>query len=108
MALSDSRADRSTLLAVTTTLFFALRMGTAEAADSTLFSETAGFLLGNAHRCGVPTERVERVAKVIHRQLGLLVVALGVFLRKHLIAEVSSDAQTKRLVGPGWNNLMQP
>jgi len=30
-------------------------------------AETAGFLLGNAHRCGVPTDRVERAGKMIHR-----------------------------------------
>ena len=41
-------------------------MGVAEAADPTLLAETGGFLLGNAQRCGVPVERVERAGKVIH------------------------------------------
>ena len=62
---------RSTL-AVTTALLLLLGIGVAEAADSTQLAETGGFLLGNAHRCGVPTERVERAEKVIH---GLIVAA---------------------------------
>lgn len=53
-------------LAVTTALLLLPGIGMAEGADSTLFAETGGFLLGNAHRCGVPTERVEHVGKVIH------------------------------------------
>jgi len=39
----------------------------AEAADTARLAETAGFLLGNAHRCGVPAERVEQAGKVVHR-----------------------------------------
>jgi hypothetical protein len=39
-------------------------------------------------------------------QLGLSVTTLGVFLRKHFIADVCSDAQTKALIGPGWNDLV--
>jgi hypothetical protein len=38
----------------------------AEAADPTQLAETAGFLLGNAHRCGVPAERVDHAGKVVH------------------------------------------
>ena len=53
-------------LAVTTAVFLLLGAGVAEAADSTRLAETGGFLLGNAHRCGVLTERVERAGKVIH------------------------------------------
>jgi hypothetical protein len=41
-------------------------------------------------------------------QLGLSVTTLGVFLRKHFIADVCSDAQTKGLIGMGWNDLVQP
>ena len=40
--------------------------GVAEATDTTRLAEKAGFLLDNAHRCGVPTERVGRAGKVIH------------------------------------------
>jgi hypothetical protein len=54
-------------LAVTTTLFLLLGTGFAKAADSALLAQTAGFLLGSAHRCGVPADRVERAEAVIHR-----------------------------------------
>ena len=53
-------------VAVTTALFFLLSTGVVKAANPTVLAETGGFLLGNAHRCGVPTERVERAGKVIH------------------------------------------
>jgi hypothetical protein len=45
--------------AVTTALTLLLGIGAADAADPTLLAETGGFLLGNAHRCGVAVERVE-------------------------------------------------
>ena len=57
-------------LAVTTALLLLLGIGVAEAADSTQLAETGGFLLGNAHRCGVPAERVEHAGKVIHDLIG--------------------------------------
>jgi hypothetical protein len=41
-------------------------LGVAEAANPTLLAETGGFLLGNAHRCGVAVERVERAGNAIH------------------------------------------
>jgi hypothetical protein len=43
-----------------------LGIGVAEAADAIRLAETGGFLLGNAHRCGVPAERVEHATTVIH------------------------------------------
>ena len=46
--------------AVTTALILLLGIGVAEAANPTLLAETGGFLLGNAHRCGVAVECVER------------------------------------------------
>src|SRR5947207_2807817 len=52
--------------AVTTPLVLLLGIGVADAADPTQLAETGGFLLGNAHRCGVPVERVESAGKVIH------------------------------------------
>ena len=51
---------------VVTAVLLLLGIGTANAADSTRLAETAGFLLGNAHRCGVPIDRVEHAGKVIH------------------------------------------
>ena len=53
-------------LVVTTALLLFLSGGGAEAADLIRLAETGGFLLGNAHRCGVPTERVEHAGAVIH------------------------------------------
>ena len=57
-------------LAVTSAILVLLGGGIAEAADSGLLAQTAGFLLGNAHRCGVPTDRVAHAEKVIHRLIG--------------------------------------
>jgi hypothetical protein len=56
-------------LAVTTALMLLLSTGAAVAADSALLAQTAGFLLGSAHRCGVPNARVEQAGKVIHQIL---------------------------------------
>jgi hypothetical protein len=57
-------------LAVTSAILVLLGSVIAEAADSGLLAQTAGFLLGNAHRCGVPTDRVDHAEKVIHRLIG--------------------------------------
>ena len=57
------------VLAVTTALVLLLGTSVAEAADPALLAQTAGFLLGNAHRCGVPTDRVGHAEKVIHRMI---------------------------------------
>jgi len=54
-------------LAVTGVLVLLLGTGVAKAADPAQLAETVGFLLGNAHRCGVPTDRIERADTVIHR-----------------------------------------
>jgi hypothetical protein len=53
-------------LAITIPVLSLMGIGVAEAADPTLLAETGGYLLGNAHRCGVAIERVERAQKVIH------------------------------------------
>jgi hypothetical protein len=47
-------------------VLFLLGVGVAEAADPAQLAKTAGFLLRNAHRCGVPAERVGHARKVIH------------------------------------------
>jgi hypothetical protein len=56
---------RSTLTITIPVIFF-MGIGMAKAAVPTLLAETGGFLLGNARRCGVPIERIERAGKVIH------------------------------------------
>lgn len=53
-------------LAIAIPVFSLLSIGVAEAADPTMLAETGGYLLGNAHRCGVPVERVDRAGNVIH------------------------------------------
>jgi hypothetical protein len=53
-------------LAIVAAVLFLLCTGVANAADPAQLAETAGFLLGNAHRCGVPTDRVEHAGKVVH------------------------------------------
>jgi hypothetical protein len=62
---------RSTL-AVTTALLLLSSIGVAKAADPTQLAETGGYLLGNAHRCGVPTERIKRAGKVIHDMIDVV------------------------------------
>src|SRR5215470_5027286 len=52
--------------AITTALIVLLGGAAAEAANPTMLAETGGFLLGNAQRCGVAVERVERAGNVIH------------------------------------------
>jgi hypothetical protein len=59
-------------LTVASALLFLLSAGAAKAADPIVLAETGGFLLGNAHRCGVSVERVEGAGKVIH---GFIVAA---------------------------------
>jgi hypothetical protein len=55
---------RPTLTAICALLLLS-GIGVAQAADPTSLAETGGFLLGNAHRCGVGPERVEHAGKVI-------------------------------------------
>ena len=43
--------------------------GSAKGADLVQLAETSGFLLGNAYRCGVPTDRVKRAGQVIHAMI---------------------------------------
>ena len=54
-------------LALASASLLLLGSSIAEAADTAQLAETAGFLLGNAHRCGVPAERVEQAGKVVGR-----------------------------------------
>ena len=71
------------IIAITTALLLFLGVGVAEAADATQLAETAGFLLGNAHRCGVPIERVDQAGKVIHH----LIVAASYDSTEEAIAD---------------------
>ena len=53
-------------VAATAALIFVLSGGIARASVPTELAESGGFLLGNAHRCAVPIERIEHAATVIH------------------------------------------
>jgi hypothetical protein len=66
------------ILATSVLLLFATAV--TAAANSTRIAETGAYLLGNAHRCGVPDERLVRAGKVIRE----LIVA-------------ASDAPTERM-----------
>ena len=52
---------------VAAALLLTSAIGSAVAAVSTGLAETGGFLLGNAHRCGVTAARISDAGKVIHR-----------------------------------------
>jgi hypothetical protein len=73
------------IVAITTALLLFSGTGVAKAADATQLAETAGFLLGNAHRCGVPIARVDHAGKVIHH----LIVAAS----DDTIEEATADAR---------------
>ena len=91
---------------VTTALLLLLGIGVAEAADPTQLAETGGFLLGNAHRCGVPTERVERAGRVIHN----LVVAASYDSKEQAVAD-SRFAEiflASAFPDQRWNALVPP
>jgi hypothetical protein len=49
----------------TAVLVFLSTVAVAEAANPTLLAETGAFLLGNALRCDVPADRVQRASKII-------------------------------------------
>jgi hypothetical protein len=53
-------------LAITIPVLWLLSIGVAESADPRMLAESGGYLLGNARRCGVPADRVERAGNVIH------------------------------------------
>ena len=59
-----------------------------KAADPTLLAETGAFLLGNAYRCGVSTERVMRAGNVI----------------RGMIASLSKDAGEKEVAGARFSD----
>ena len=85
-------------LVVTAAVLFLLGIGIANAADPTQLAETGGFLLGNAHRCGVPTDRVEHAGKVIHD----LIVAASDNSTEEAAAEFAlrPDVHGERFPGP--------
>jgi hypothetical protein len=63
--------------------------GTASAADPVLLAESGAFLLGNAQRCGVSTERVMRAGRVLH----------------DMIASVSREAKQKKVADARFSDV---
>ena len=63
----------------------------AEAAEPTLLAETGAFLLGNAYRCGVSTERLTRAGNVI----------------QGMIASLSKDAGEKEVAGARFGEMFR-
>jgi hypothetical protein len=64
-------------------------IGTAKAADPVLLAESGAFLLGNAQRCGVSTERVMRAGRVI----------------RDMIASVSREAREKEVADARFSDV---
>jgi hypothetical protein len=60
------------LLPLSTGALLLSSISVAEAADPVLLAETGAYLLGNAERCGVPTERVLRAGRVIRDMIASL------------------------------------
>jgi hypothetical protein len=52
-------------LVVAVALLFCSGIGVAAATDPMLLAVNGGFLLGNAYRCGVSTDRVKRAGEII-------------------------------------------
>jgi len=57
---------------VASAVLLLLRVGAAKAADPAQLADTGGFLLGNAHRCGVPAKRVGHAEKVIYDMIATI------------------------------------
>jgi hypothetical protein len=63
--------------------------GIARAADPVLLAESGAFLLGNAQRCGVSTERVMRAGRVV----------------RDMIAAVSREAKEKEVADARFSDV---
>ena len=60
------------LLPLATGVLLMSSVGVAKAADPVVLAETGAYLLGNAQRCGVATERVLRAGRVIREMIASL------------------------------------
>jgi hypothetical protein len=60
------RSRAMSVLALTTAaMLLVAGPGTSSSADAARIAANGGFLLGNAHRCGIPADRVVRAGQVI-------------------------------------------
>jgi hypothetical protein len=55
----------SVLAATTAAILLVSSPGAAGSADASRLAATGGFLLGNAHRCGIATDRVVKAGRLI-------------------------------------------
>jgi hypothetical protein len=60
------RVSMRSMIAVATAALLLWGQNGPAKADSNQLAETGGFLLGNAHRCGVRAQRIAHAGKVIH------------------------------------------
>jgi hypothetical protein len=78
------------LLPLATGALLLSSISVAEAADPVLLAETGAYLLGNAERCGVPSERVVRASGVI----------------RDMIASLSAEPSEKEIAGARFASLL--
>ena len=77
------------LLPLATGALLMSSVGVAKAADPVLLAETGAYLLGNAQRCGVATERVQRAGRVI----------------QGMIASLSAEPDEKEIAGARFASM---
>src|SRR5580704_6851839 len=84
----------------------ALGIGSAQAGDSQLLAAHAGFLLGNAHRCGIPSARVVKAGANLQKLITAVAADTGDSDRaitrfaEFFLATSTTDAKDKALL-PG-------
>jgi Surface antigen variable number repeat len=109
-----SKVEETRRALIETGLFSTVKITSVADPDNPAPLVTSGIAPpGRKGECGPARQRQFNPCRpagshAIGNRLGLSVTTLGVLLRKHLIAEVCSDAQTKGFIGPGSNNLVQP
>jgi hypothetical protein len=81
-------------------------IGTAKAADPVLLAESGAFLLGNAQRCGVSTERVMRAGRVLHDMISS--VSKETKEKEVADARFSDVFWSAAAPSGGWELLMPP
>ena len=77
------------LLPLATGALLMSSISVAKAADPVLLAETGAYLLGNAQRCGVATERVLRAGRVI----------------RDMIASLSAEPSEKKVAGARFASM---
>jgi hypothetical protein len=93
-------------LAFAISLLLLSSIGSARAADPVLLAESGAFLLGNAQRCGVSTERVMRASRVVR---DMIAAASREAKEKEVADARFSDAfWSAAAPAGGWELLIPP